>query len=76
MPVRVLSVASEAWPFVKTGGLADVVGALPSALRDHDVDVTTLIPAYAGLSDISGEGRVLHQFGMCWARTRDLSNTA
>jgi starch synthase len=62
MTVRVLSVASEAWPFVKTGGLADVVGALPSALLDHDVAVTTLIPAYRGLAGISGEGRLLHRF--------------
>jgi starch synthase len=62
MTLRVLSVASEAWPFVKTGGLADVVGALPAALLDHDVAVTTLIPAYAGLAGLSGEGRVLFEF--------------
>ena len=62
MRLRVLSVASEAWPFVKTGGLADVVGALPGALSDHDVAVTTMIPAYRGLSGISGEGRLLHEF--------------
>ena len=62
MTLRVLSVASEAWPFVKTGGLADVVGAMPAALLDHDVAVTTLIPAYPGLSGISGDGRVLRHF--------------
>ena len=32
MPVRVLSVASELYPLIKTGGLADVAGALPGAL--------------------------------------------
>jgi len=32
-PIRVLSVASEIYPLVKTGGLADVVGALPIALK-------------------------------------------
>jgi len=31
-PIRVLAVASEVYPIVKTGGLADVVGALPAAL--------------------------------------------
>jgi starch synthase len=62
MRFRVLSVASEAWPFVKTGGLADVVGALPRALSDHDVEVTTMIPAYRGLAATPGEGRVLHRF--------------
>ena len=47
MSLRVLSVASEAVPLVKTGGLADVVGALPGALAPHGVDVTTLLPGYA-----------------------------
>jgi starch synthase len=62
MTVRVLSVASEAWPHVKTGGLADVAGALPPALAAHDVAATTLIPAYPGVSGVSGEGRMLHAF--------------
>ena len=33
--IEVLSVASEAYPLIKTGGLADVVGALPAALAPH-----------------------------------------
>jgi len=44
--VRVLAVASECFPLVKTGGLADVVGALPAALAGHGVAVTTLLPGY------------------------------
>ncbi|RVU05309.1 glycogen synthase GlgA [Novosphingobium umbonatum] len=44
--LRVLSVASEAVPFIKTGGLADVAGALPAALAPHGVAMTTLIPGY------------------------------
>ncbi len=44
--MRVLSVASEAFPLVKTGGLADVVGALPGALAPHRVEITTMIPGY------------------------------
>ena len=44
--LKVLSVASEIFPLVKTGGLADVAGALPSALKREDVLVRTLIPAY------------------------------
>jgi phosphoglucomutase len=47
--MRVLSVASEAYPLVKTGGLADVVGALPGALRPHGIAVTTLLPGYPGV---------------------------
>ncbi len=44
--MRVLAVASEAYPLVKTGGLADVAGALPQALASHGVAVRTLIPVY------------------------------
>jgi len=44
--MRILMVASEVWPFAKTGGLADVLGALPRALaqRGHTVDV--VLPRY------------------------------
>jgi starch synthase len=44
--IKVLAVASEVYPLIKTGGLADVVGALPAALRSHDVAVTTVVPGY------------------------------
>ena len=44
--MRVLQVASEATPFAKTGGLADVAGALPEALAHQGCDVTLVIPAY------------------------------
>ena len=44
--LRVLSVAAEAFPLVKTGGLADVVGALPAALAHENVTVRTLLPGY------------------------------
>lgn len=44
--MRVLSVASECAPLVKTGGLADVAGALPSALAGQDVDMRVLLPGY------------------------------
>lgn len=46
---RILSVASECAPFVKTGGLADVVGALPGALAAHGDEVRTLVPGYPAL---------------------------
>jgi len=44
--VKVLSVASEVYPVIKTGGLADVVGALPKALGRVGVEVRTLVPGY------------------------------
>lgn len=46
---RVLSVASECVPLVKTGGLADVVGALPAALAAEGWDMRVLLPAYRTL---------------------------
>ena len=42
--LRVLAVASEIYPIIKTGGLADVVGALPAALKAHGVETRTLVP--------------------------------
>ncbi|MCP3476365.1 glycogen synthase GlgA [Bradyrhizobium sp. CCGUVB1N3] len=43
---RVLAVTSEIYPIIKTGGLADVAGALPAALKAHDVEMRTLVPGY------------------------------
>jgi len=45
-PIRVLAVASEIYPIIKTGGLADVAGALPAALKEHGVATRTLVPGY------------------------------
>ena len=42
--LKVLSVASEIFPLVKTGGLADVAGALPGALAREGVEMRTLVP--------------------------------
>lgn len=56
-PRRVLSVASECAPLVKTGGLADVVGALPAALRPLGWRTRILMPAYPGLLSQLGKTR-------------------
>ncbi len=53
-PLRVLAVASEGFPFVKTGGLADVVGALPAALAVEGVAVTTMLPGYPAVMSALG----------------------
>ena len=56
--MRVLSVASEVYPLIKTGGLADVAGALPGALKPLGVAMRTLVPGYpavlAGLTATDG----------------------
>jgi starch synthase len=65
--LQVLAVASEFYPLVKTGGLADVTGALPAALAEEDVIVTTLLPGYpavlAGLGGAEGVAEIADLFG-------------
>src|SRR6185503_11655902 len=46
----VLMIGSEAVPFAKTGGLADVLGALPPALARLGWDATVALPRYRGVS--------------------------
>ncbi|WP_092897511.1 glycogen synthase GlgA [Rhodobacter sp. 24-YEA-8] len=53
---RVLSVASEAVPLVKTGGLADVVGALPEALAPAGWEMRVMLPAYRALRALLAKG--------------------
>jgi starch synthase len=64
MTLAVLSVASEAVPLIKTGGLADVVGALPAAVAPHEIAMTTMLPGYpAVIAALGKRPRVLHKFG-------------
>lgn len=49
--MKVLLVASEGAPFAKTGGLADVIGALPKALKKNGVDVRVIMPFYKSIKD-------------------------
>lgn len=49
--MKVLFAAAEAHPFVKTGGLADVIGALPKALKNAGVDVRVILPKYRGIAE-------------------------
>ncbi len=74
---RVLLVTSEAVPLVKTGGLADVIGALAATLSELGVDVSILMPGYPAamrgavglkkldeLTDLPGGNAVLYQGSM------------
>lgn len=57
--IAVLQVSSEYFPLLKTGGLADVTGALPGALRAHGCDVRPLLPGFpALLSGLTGAREV------------------
>jgi starch synthase len=48
---NVLFIASEAVPFIKTGGLADVVGSLPKYFDRNEYDVRVMIPKYTCISN-------------------------
>ena len=48
---NILFVASECVPFIKTGGLADVVGSLPKYFPKEYFDVRVVIPKYAGIKE-------------------------
>jgi starch synthase len=60
--VQVLSVASEVYPLVKTGGLADVVGSLPAALAHEGIAVRTLTPGYPAVIDALPHAEAIHAF--------------
>lgn len=52
MKKRILFVASESVPFIKTGGLADVVGTLPKSFSKEEFDVRVILPEYLCIPDI------------------------
>ena len=60
--MKVLSVASEIFPLVKTGGLADVVGALPAALKPQGVHMVCLVPGYPAVLGAMGKAKTVHEY--------------
>jgi len=60
--VHVLAVASEVYPLIKTGGLADVVAALPPALEREGIATRTLIPGYPAVLDALRKPEAVHTF--------------
>lgn len=72
--LRALHVAAEAYPLIKTGGLADVIGALPAAQRALGVDVRLLLPGYpavlAGIRSAGALEPVGAEFGPAFGAAR------
>lgn len=74
---RVLSVASECAPLVKTGGLADVVGALPSALAPEGVEMRVMLPGYPAVLDaLAREGVVMEEWDLFGGHANLIAATA
>jgi starch synthase len=60
--IEVLSVTSEIYPLIKTGGLADVAGALPAALAESGVSMRTLVPGYPAITSKLNGSREVARF--------------
>ena len=60
--IRVLSVASEIFPLVKTGGLGDVTGALPAALEAAGTETITLVPGYPAVLSALADAEAVYEF--------------
>ena len=75
--IRTLFIASECVPLAKTGGLADVVGALPSVLAGLDCETRVLLPGYRGLPErLSGPREALSIKALFGGPVRVLSGEA
>lgn len=61
--MRVLLVSSEAYPLIKTGGLADVAGALPAALERVGVEARIIVPGYPKVLEAAVEQGPVHALG-------------
>lgn len=64
--LRVLHVGAEIYPFVKTGGLADVIGALPAALNAAHADARVLLPGLPALTTVLAEAEVIGHVQAPW----------
>lgn len=60
--MKVLSAASEIFPLVKTGGLADVTGALPGALAAEGIEVLSMVPGYPAVMSALAKPREVHRY--------------
>src|SRR5215216_2160274 len=64
--MRIAILTSEAVPFAKTGGLADVSGALPKALTEHDVDARLILPLYDQIDRTLLNDQVVENVAVEW----------
>jgi starch synthase len=63
---KVLQVSAELFPWLKTGGLADVTGALPAALAGHGVEVRALVPGFPAFLNAVRERQYIGPCDSAW----------
>ncbi|MBA4177263.1 MAG: glycogen synthase GlgA [Leptothrix sp. (in: Bacteria)] len=68
--MKVLHVAAEVYPLIKTGGLADVVAALPAAQAKQGADVRLLLPGFPAVMDAVQGARTVIEIGACFGALR------
>ena len=68
-PMRILQVSAEIFPLLKTGGLADIAGALPVALQAQGCDVRVLLPGFPAILAGLQDGVRVGSFGTPWGES-------
>ncbi|MDQ2780478.1 MAG: glycogen synthase GlgA [Pseudomonadota bacterium] len=68
--MKILHVAAEVFPLVKTGGLADVVAALPAAQAEQGGDVRLLLPGLPAVMEAVQDARSVIDIGSCFGALR------
>ena len=64
--LRVAILSSEAVPFAKTGGLADVAGALPKALRENGADASLVLPLFEQIDQRNIGDQIIDDLAVEW----------
>lgn len=68
--MKVLHAAAEVFPLIKTGGLADVLGALPQALRERGADVRLLLPGLPAVLESVSQARLVADLAPAFGAAR------
>ncbi len=64
--MKVLQVSAEIYPLLKTGGLADIAGAMPAALIEAGADVRVLLPGFPSIMDALQDATVVCTLTAPW----------
>ena len=67
--MRILQVSAEIFPLLKTGGLADIAGALPQALADAGCEVRAVLPGFPAIRQALLDSVLVGQFLTPWGET-------